>query len=136
MKYDDIIGRSFIPTFQSNIEHYEVRGYDEERKMILTKVIPKSGHSFDDEIEERYFIGAFETGDYKWAFPREDDGQIFLKGMEAYLQLYESMMPKPRSSYYGGPCCGRCKNRFKRSEFCDKHEKDERCYRLKFDKNA
>lgn len=135
IKLDEILGRSFIPTFQSNIEHYEVRGYDQERKMVLTRVVPKSGHPFDDEIEVRYFIGAFETGDYKWAFPRVGDEELFLNIANPYVQLYD-MIPTLHKSVNSGPCCSRCKNRYSLSEFCTKHEKDEKCYRFKFDEKA
>ena len=62
MKYQ--IGFKFKPTFSSNIDFFEVRGIDEKRNMVLTIVHPKSGSSFNDEIEKEYYEGAFFTGDY------------------------------------------------------------------------
>jgi len=62
MKYK--IGFKFKPTFSSNIDHFEVRGIDEKRDMVLTTVYPKSGFSFEDEIERVYYDSAFMTGDY------------------------------------------------------------------------
>ena len=62
MKYR--IGFKFKPTFQSDILYFEVRGIDEKRDMVLTTVHPKSGYSFDDEIERRYYEGAFINGSY------------------------------------------------------------------------
>lgn len=47
---------------------------------------------------------------------------------------YLSPGGKVRSSIYDGPCCGRCANRYKRSEFCDNHYHSDRCYRFKLEK--
>lgn len=58
------IGFKFKPTFNSCIDHFEIRGYDPKRKFMLTTVYPKSGEPFEDEIEEAYYDGAFETKDY------------------------------------------------------------------------
>ena len=58
-------GFKFKPTFNSNIEYFEVRGIDEDRDMVLTTVHPKSGFPFDDEIEKIYYESAFVTGDYR-----------------------------------------------------------------------
>ena len=63
-QYADLKGRRFRPTFSSNIDFFEIRGYDSERDMVLTTAHPKGGSAFDDEIEERYLAGAFETGEY------------------------------------------------------------------------
>ena len=63
--YEKLIGRKFRPTFKSNIDHYEIRGYDESTNMVFTKVYPCDGAAFDDEIEEQYLIGGFENGDYE-----------------------------------------------------------------------
>ena len=63
-QYADLKGRRFRPTFSSNIDFFEIRGYDAERDMVLTTAHPKGGSAFDDEIEERYLAGAFETGEY------------------------------------------------------------------------
>jgi hypothetical protein len=131
MKYDNLINRQFYPTFASNIHHYEVRGYDKSHKMILTRVITKDGTMFDDEIEEQYFIGAFETGDYKWSYPRLDDAKIF-----TITNPYYQPEVKSPDSINNGPCCNRCMNRTRSSEFCDKHKTDDKCYRFKFDKNS
>ena len=59
------IGFKFKPTFNSNIEYFEVRGIDEDRDMVLTTVHPKSGFPFNDEIEKIYYESAFVTGDYR-----------------------------------------------------------------------
>jgi hypothetical protein len=59
------IGFKFKPTFDSNIDFFEVRGIDEKRDMVLTIVHPKSGFTFNDEIERVYYESAFITGDYK-----------------------------------------------------------------------
>ena len=56
-RYADLKGRRFRPTFSSNIDFFEIRGYDAERDMVLTTAHPKSGSAFDDEIEKRYLAG-------------------------------------------------------------------------------
>ena len=63
-QYADMKGRRFRPTFSSNIDFFEIRGYDAERDMVLTTAHPKGSSAFDDEIEERYLAWAFETGEY------------------------------------------------------------------------
>ena len=40
------LGFKFRPTFDSNIDHFEVRGYDEVKNHILTTVYPKNGQPF------------------------------------------------------------------------------------------
>ena len=58
------IGFQFKPTFPSNLDHFEVRGFDEKKKHVLTIVYPKNGSPFDDSIEEEYYEAAFAIGDY------------------------------------------------------------------------
>lgn len=58
------VGTKFRPTFESNIDHFEVRGYDEKKRMVLTTVYPKNGSPFPDSIEEYYYEAAFDNGDY------------------------------------------------------------------------
>ena len=36
--------------------------------------------------------------------------------------------------YHSGPCCARCKNRFKRNSWCDSHSYQEKCYRFNLEK--
>ena len=62
MKYK--VGFKFKPTFNSNIDFFEVRGIDESRDMVLTIVHPKTGFPFNDEIERVYYDSAFFRGDY------------------------------------------------------------------------
>lgn len=35
---------------------------------------------------------------------------------------------------YDSATCARCKNRYKRSDFCDRHHTDGRCYRFKLER--
>lgn len=48
--------------------------------------------------------------------------------------LWQGYENKPKKACYEGPCCGRCRNRFKKSEFCSKHNADTNCYRFKLEK--
>lgn len=41
---------------------------------------------------------------------------------------------KPKDAMYKGPCCKRCRNRFKKSGYCTKHQSDSNCYRFKLEK--
>ncbi|MBQ8708851.1 MAG: hypothetical protein IJ523_12255 [Succinivibrionaceae bacterium] len=49
-----------------------------------------------------------------------------------YAHLHEA--PKPKPVYYDGPCCGRCKNRHKPSDWCAGHYQQDRCYRFKLER--
>ena len=153
---EELIGFEFYPTFRSNIEFYRVRGYDAERKMVLTKVIPRDGLStFDDEIEEAYFFGAFENGDYepvnksRWeAFKQSQSypGWAGDKGESINETLYIQNLPEwvdypthERKVIFDGECCKRCIHRFattSNSSWCKEHVSDSRCYKFKFDKNS
>lgn len=64
------LGFKFRPTFDSNIDHFEVRGYDEVKNHILTTVYPKNGQPFPSSIELDYYEAAFEIGEY---VPYNDD---------------------------------------------------------------
>jgi len=48
--------------------------------------------------------------------------------------LWQNYENKPKKACYEGPCCGRCRNRFKKSEFCTKHQSNSNCYRFKLEK--
>lgn len=63
MKKD--IGFKFVTAFPSNIHHFEVRGYDKEKDLVLTTVYTKDGQSFEDSIEAVYYDAAFDIGDYR-----------------------------------------------------------------------
>lgn len=131
--YEKLIGRKFRPTFKSNIDHYEIRGYDEFTNMVFTKVYPCDGVAFDDEIEEQYLIGGFENGDYEVCdmphFP--DEQKTFV------LHNYHMPpAPKPRTRLFNAPSCDRCVHRFgttSNREWCIKHIGNEKCYRFKLD---
>lgn len=40
----------------------------------------------------------------------------------------------PRRTVYDGPCCGRCANRFRRSDWCSAHYRQVSCHRFKLEK--
>ena len=42
--------------------------------------------------------------------------------------------PFSHSAIYDGPCCGRCANRFKHSDFCTRNFQTNNCYRFKLEK--
>ena len=128
------IGLKFKPSFSSEIDHFEVRGYDEQKDMVLTTVFPKSGNSFDDSIEARYFNGAFETGEYVVC---EKDENTAIAMPDVPLFMYRDPFEDNKQEVFDGPCCGRCQHRFgttSNKKFCVSHCNDERCYRFKLEK--
>lgn len=134
-QYADLKGRRFQPTFSSNIDFFEIRGYDAERDMVLTTAHPKDGSPFDDEIEERYLVGAFETGDYKAVNDMPVDERTF----EIMARPYLDMTPPTvtRKQKFNGLCCDRCQHRFgttSNAAWCKTHWQQSRCYRFKLEK--
>ena len=136
VNWKELVGRKFKPTFETPINYFEIRGYDEDRAMVLTTAHPKEGEPFDDEIEEQYLIGAFETGDYKAVdeFPSYGSGQFELTA-RPYLDMMGPV--NPRTQVFCGPCCNRCQHRFgttKNKEFCQRNFSKDNCYRFKLEK--
>lgn len=129
-----LIGMAFKPTFQSNIDHYEVRGYDEDKKMVLTKVYSKDGNVFDDGIEEEYYQAAFENGDYV-----EIDNAPFVPEISLPIHNYYNIPSfDTREPMFNDAQCMRCVNRFgyntRQREWCENHHHCTKCYRFKLDK--
>lgn len=128
-QYANLKGRRFRPTFSSNIDFFEIRGYDAERDLVLTTAHPKDGRAFDDEIEERYLAGAFETGEY-----------VAINPLPVYV-LHNFNMPETiravRQQKFCGPSCARCHHRFgttSNAAWCESHWQQSRCYRFKLGK--
>ena len=142
-------GFEFRPSFRSIVHHFEVRGYNAEKDMVLTTVYPKDGSPFNDSIEQAYIDGALETGDYIAmgnsgslkeavenriglpAFPEENTVHV-ITNPYAWLDT-----PKPKhNDVFTGPCCGRCvhrKGRTSNREWCKSHCNSEKCYRFKLE---
>ena len=134
-QYADLKGRRFRPTFSSNIDFFEIRGYDAERDMVLTTAHPKGGSAFDDEIEERYLAGAFETGDYVALPMAAQPGETFHVLTNPYADLHRPV--SPRQPKFTGPSCARCHHRFgttSNAAWCETHWQQSRCYRFKLEK--
>lgn len=134
-QYAELKGRRFRPTFSSPIDYFEIRGYDAKRDMVLTTAHPKEGSPFDDEIEERYLVGAFETGDYKAVNDMPVDERTFDIMARPYLDMTPPMVT--RKQQFNGPCCDRCQHRFgttSNREWCQQHYQSNRCYRFKLEK--
>ena len=132
-EYARLVGRRFRPTFTSNIDHFEFRGYDAERDMVLTRAFPKEGNPFDDEIEEAYLAGGFENGDYEPDYP-----DSWSEPHTYVLHNYDMPpAPKPLEQKFCGPCCNRCQHRFGRTSnahWCEQNYQREKCYRFKLEK--
>ena len=129
-QYADLKGRRFRPAFSSNIDYFEIRGYDAERDMVLTTAHPKGGSAFDDEIEERYLAAVFETDEYV-ALPGET--------VHVLTNPYAAILGpvNPRKPKFTGPSCARCHHRFgttSNAAWCETHWQQSRCYRFKLEK--
>lgn len=134
-QYADLKGRRFRPTFSSNIDYFEIRGYDAERDMVLTTAHPKSGSAFDDEIKERYLVGAFEMGEYVALPMAAQPGETVHVLTNPYADLHRPV--SPRQSEFTGPSCARCHHRFgttSNATWCKTHWQQSRCYRFKLEK--
>lgn len=132
--YKKLVGRKFRPTFKSNIDHYEIRGYDDATEMVFTRVYPLDGMPFDDKIKEKYLIGAFETGDYEVCdrpkFPNNDRTFVI-------HNYHDVLKPREKAQLFNCQCCDRCVHRFgttSNREWCIKHIGNDKCYRFKLDK--
>lgn len=133
-QYADLKGLRFRPTFSSNIDFFEIRGYDTERDIVLTTAHLKGGSAFDDEIWERNLALAFEMGDYV-ALPR-----VAQPGKTVYV-LPNYHMPEAtcavRQQMFCGHSCARCHHRFgttSNAAWCETHWQQSRCYRFKLEK--
>lgn len=131
-EYAKVVGRKFRPTFDSLFDYFTIRGYDEDRDMVLTTDYPKDGEPFDDEIEEEYLMGAFENGDYAPIEQRWDEPHTYV------IHNYDMPHPpKPAKQKFCGPCCNRCQHRFGRTSnahWCEQNYQREKCYRFKLEK--
>ena len=133
--YSELVGKRFKPTFESEIEYFEIRGYDAERDIVLTKAYPKDGEPFDDEIEERYLVAAFETGEYVAIKKHTVPNVMHLIMPNPYYNITEFVETK-RKQVFNGTCCSRCKHRFgttSNKEWCRNHYQNDKCYRFKLD---
>lgn len=133
--YDSIVGKRFKPTFESNIKYFKIRGFDQERDMVLTTAFPKEGEPFDDEIEALTLLNAFKAGEYeriKEIWEREQTYNLYLNPYYAMMGMMGDR--KPLDVVFTGPCCARCRHRFGNTsnrEWCATHYKNENCYRFK-----
>jgi len=127
-------GRRFRPTFKSDIRYFTIRGYDAERKMVLTTATMEDldAADFDTEIEEDALLNAFNIGEYeviKEIWEQEGAMQIF-----SHMPTFE---PKLIPVRFDGPCCGRCQHRWATTSnrhWCEEHYHSQRCYRFKLEK--
>lgn len=57
----------------------------------------------------------------------------FMQEYRNYASMYDPFV-NVKHAAYGSPTCQRCKNRYKRSDFCDRHCADKNCYRFKLER--
>ena len=130
---EELVGKKFRPTFESEIDHFEIRGVDKKRAMVLTTAHMKSGGTFEDEISLDDLANGFRNGDYESLSKKVQGKTIYLTNPHAYLDVPGK---KTRSVKFTGPSCGRCENRFggSNSKWCAGHCNDANCYRFKLER--
>ena len=134
-----LVGNRYKPSFDSNIDYFTVRGYDEEKDMVLTTIHPRGkSNPFEDSIERKYFEGALETGDYvACGSDKKPDDYPEYSSHLYHLLPDVGIKGVGHANEFTGPCCGRCVNRFgKTMNYCSAHCSDTNCYRFKFDRNS
>jgi hypothetical protein len=118
-----------------NLKYYKVTGPGIEQDVVLG-IKPEQV----DETMRRYGERGYtleETEAPKGAHivearPHMPNIDPFLEEYRNYA-VYEPYM-NVRYSAYDSPTCARCKNRYKRSDFCDRHCADKNCYRFKLER--
>ena len=93
-----------------NLKYYKVTGPDIKQDVVLG-IKPEQV----DETMRRY-------GEHGYTLEETEapKGAVVIAG--------ERHVP------YDSPTCARCKNRYKRSDFCDRHCADKNCYRFKLER--
>ena len=134
--YKSLAGRRFRHASPTNIRYFEIRGYDAERDMVLTKAYPKEGEPFDDEIEERYLAGAFEVGEYVAIKENPAVGGAHMMVIHNPYADLKDWGARERKPVFNGSCCNRCKHRFGTTSnkgWCCEHWMNFRCHRFKLE---
>lgn len=119
-----------------SLKYYKVAGPGIEQDVVLA-IKP----DIVDETKERYAKRGYtleETECPKDAHimevqPPMPNMDLFMQEYINYTSLYEPFV-NVKHSVYGSPTCSRCKNRYKRSDFCDRHCADKNCYRFKLER--
>ena len=134
-EYAELVGLKVRPSLHSPIDYFEIRGYDAERDMVLTIAHPRHGYPFDDEIEDRRLINAFEVGEYEvlkgTTFPVDEQNFVIIAKPDP------NMFSPVRKQKFFGPSCDRCQHRFgttSNRDWCHANWQKEKCYRFKLEK--
>ena len=127
---EELVGKKFRPTFESEIDYFEIRGVDKKRAMVLTTAHMKSGGTFEDEISLDDLANGFRNGDYE---------SMTQKGPRQKYVIYggfPEFHPGQHNVMFTGPSCGRCENRFGGSnrDWCATHCNDANCNRFKLER--
>jgi hypothetical protein len=110
-----------------NLKYYKVTGPGVEKDVVLG-IKPEQV----DETIRRYG----ERG-YTLEETEAPKGAMMIDASMPYTlmpRFDEPVFHGERRVRYDGQCCGRCANRYKRSEFCDNHYHSDRCYRFKLER--
>lgn len=114
-------------TMDETLKYYKVTGPGIEQDVVLA-IKPDRV----DETKERYAKRGYTLEETE--VPK---GGMMIDASMPYTRMPrfdEPVFDGGRHVRYDGSCCGRCKNRYKRSDFCDRHCKDINCYRFKLER--
>ena len=105
------------------LKYYKVTGPDIEQDVVLA-IKPEDVEA----TRER-----FEAKGYTLEETERPEGAMLVDA-----RRFTNAYPNPcinRREQWEGKCCDRCKNRYNlRSDFCYKHQNDDRCYRFKLER--
>ena len=109
-----------------NLKYYKVTGPGIEQDVVLGI---KPEHV--DEAKQRYAKSGYTLEETE--APR---GCMMIDAMPYTLmpRFDEPVFHGERRVRYDSPTCARCKNRYKRSDFCDRHCADRSCYRFRLER--
>lgn len=136
--WEEFKNECFKPTFNSNYDFFKVRGYDEERDVLLTTIYFKDGSTSESEIEGTNFVNALGIGEYKAIGKKWAD--VAPNPIYEIVNPYASLSPQGalKEQVFNGLDCGRCIHRFgntSMSKWCKTHcSTTKNCYRFKFKK--
>ena len=94
----------------------------------------------DDQIEKAEQTLSKAGYEYKEC-EKPDDAQLRQVTLgtnnpppQAFIFHEYPVFDNEKRVYHSGPCCARCKNRFKRNPWCNSHSYQEKCYKFSLEK--
>lgn len=109
------------------LKYYKVTGPGIEQDVVLA-IKP----DIVDETKERYAKRGYTLEETE-----APKGGMMIDASLPYTRMPrfdEPVFHGERRLIYDGPCCARCANRCRRTDWCDSHYRSDRCYRFKLER--